>query len=209
MRDDIKMVFEQDPAAKTSFEVVTTYAGLHAVWNHLLAHKLYNKKHYVAARIISQISRFFTGIEIHPGAKIGKRLFIDHGMGVVIGETCTIGDNVTIYQGVTLGGTGKEKGKRHPDIGDNVLIAAGSKILGNIKVDSNVNIGANSVVLTNVPSYSTVVGIPGHIVKQHGKRIGKNFDHFNLPDPIYEQMKQLEKQLEQVKNGEIQDDYII
>lgn len=209
MRDDIKMVFEQDPAAKTSFEVVTTYAGLHAVWNHLLAHKLYNKKHYVAARIISQVSRFFTGIEIHPGAKIGKRLFIDHGMGVVIGETCTIGDNVTIYQGVTLGGTGKEKGKRHPDIGDNVLIAAGSKILGNIKVDSNVNIGANSVVLTNVPSYSTVVGIPGHIVKQHGKRIGKNFDHLNLPDPIYEQMKQLEKQLEQVKNGEIQDDYII
>ncbi|MDY5059349.1 serine O-acetyltransferase [Staphylococcus simulans] len=209
MRDDIKMVFEQDPAAKTSFEVVTTYAGLHAVWNHLLAHKLYNKKHYVAARIISQISRFFTGIEIHPGAKIGKRLFIDHGMGVVIGETCTIGDNVTIYQGVTLGGTGKEKGKRHPDIGDNVLIAAGSKILGNIKVDSNVNIGANSVVLTDVPSYSTVVGIPGHIVKQHGKRIGKNFDHLNLPDPIYEQMKQLEKQLEQVKNGEIQDDYII
>ena len=163
----------------------------------------------MAARIISQISRFFTGIEIHPGAKIGKRLFIDHGMGVVIGETCTIGDNVTIYQGVTLGGTGKEKGKRHPDIGDNVLIAAGSKILGNIKVDSNVNIGANSVVLTNVPSYSTVVGIPGHIVKQHGKRIGKNFDHLNLPDPIYEQMKQLEKQLEQVKNGEIQDDYII
>ncbi|WP_412521669.1 serine O-acetyltransferase [Staphylococcus simulans] len=209
MRDDIKMVFEQDPAAKTSFEVVTTYAGLHAVWNHLLAHKLYNKKHYVAARIISQISRFFTGIEIHPGAKIGKRLFIDHGMGVVIGETCTIGDNVTIYQGVTLGGTGKEKGKRHPDIGDNVLIAAGSKILGNIKVDSNVNIGANSVVLRDVPSYSTVVGIPGHIVKQHGKRIGKNFDHLNLPDPIYEQMKQLEKQLEQVKNGEIQDDYII
>ena len=209
MRDDIKMVFEQDPAAKTSFEVVTTYAGLHAVWNHLLAHKLYNKKHYVAARIISQISRFFTGIEIHPGAKIGKRLFIDHGMGVVIGETCTIGDNVTIYQGVTLGGTGKEKGKRHPDIGDNVLIAAGSKILGNIKVDSNVNIGANSVVLTDVPSSSTVVGIPGHIVKQHGKRIGKNFDHLNLPDPIYEQMKQLEKQLEQVKNGEIQDDYII
>ena len=203
------MVFEQDPAAKTSFEVVTTYAGLHAVWNHLLAHKLYNKKHYVAARIISQVSRFFTGIEIHPGAKIGKRLFIDHGMGVVIGETCTIGDNVTIYQGVTLGGTGNEKGKRHPDIGDNVLIAAGSKILGNIKVDSNVNIGANSVVLTNVPSYSTVVGIPGHIVKQHGKRIGKNFDHLNLPDPIYEQMKQLEKQLEQVKNGEIQDDCII
>ena len=110
MRDDVKMVFEQDPAARTTFEVITTYAGLHAVWSHLIAHKLYNKKRYVLARIISQVSRFFTGIEIHPGAKIGKRLFIDHGMGVVIGETCTIGDNVTIYQGVTLGGTGKEKG---------------------------------------------------------------------------------------------------
>ena len=151
----------------------------------------------------------FTGIEIHPGAKIGKRLFIDHGMGVVIGETCTIGDNVTIYQGVTLGGTGKQKGKRHPDIGDNVLIAAGSKILGNIQIDSNVNIGANSVVLQSVPSYTTVVGIPGHIVKQEGKRIGKTFDHRNLPDPLFEQIKQLERQLEKAKNGEIKDDYII
>ena len=193
MRDDVKMVFEQDPAARTTFEVITTYAGLHAVWSHLIAHKLYNKKRYVLARIISQVSRFFTGIEIHPGAKIGKRLFIDHGMGVVIGETCTIGDNVTIYQGVTLG-TG-EKGKRHPDIGDNVLIAAGSKVLGNIQIDSNVNIGANSVVLQSVPSYTTVVGIPGHIVKQEGKRIGKTFDHRNLPDPLYEQIKQLENNL--------------
>ena len=154
-------------------------------------------------------STIFTGIEIHPGAQIGKRLFIDHGMGVVIGETCRIGDNVTIYQGVTLGGTGKEKGKRHPDIGDNVLIAAGAKVLGNIKIESDVNIGANSVVLESVPSYSTVVGIPGHIVKQDGKRIGKTFDHRNLPDPIYEQLKELEKQLEKTRNGEIQDDYII
>ena len=152
MRDDVKMVFEQDPAARTTFEVITTYAGLHAVWSHLIAHKLYNKKRYVLARIISQVSRFFTGIEIHPGAKIGKRLFIDHGMGVVIGETCTIGDNVTIYQGVTLV-RAQRKGKRHPDIGDNVLIAAGSKVLGNIQIDSNVNIGANSVVLQSVPSY--------------------------------------------------------
>ena len=197
MRDDIKMVFEQDPAARSTIEVVTTYAGLHAVWSHLIAHKLYNNQRYVAARAISQISRFFTGIEIHPGAKIGKRLFIDHGMGV------------TIYQGVTLGGTGKEKGKRHPDIGDNVLIAAGSKVLGNIQISSNVNIGANSVVLQSVPSYSTVVGIPGHIVKQDGKRIGKTFDHRNLPDPLYEQIKHLERQLEKTRNGEIQDDYII
>jgi len=209
IKDDVNMVFEQDPAARTTLEVVTSYAGVHAVWSHLVAHALYKKKKYVLARLISQITRFFTGIEIHPGAQIGKRLFIDHGMGVVIGETCRIGDNVTIYQGVTLGGTGKEKGKRHPDIGDNVLIAAGAKVLGNIKINSNVNIGANSVVLNSVPSYSTVVGIPGHIVKQDGRRIGKTFDHRNLPDPIYEQLKQLEKQLEKTRNGEIQDDYII
>lgn len=203
------MVFEQDPAARTTLEVVTSYAGIHAVWSHLIAHELYKKKKYILARLISQVARFFTGIEIHPRAKIGKRLFIDHGMGVVIGETCNIGNNVTIYQGVTLGGTGKERGKRHPDIGDNVLIAAGAKVLGDIKIDSNVNIGANSVVLNSVPSYSTVVGIPGHIVKQDGRRTGKTFDHRNLPDPVYEQLKELEKQLEKTRNGEIQDDYII
>lgn len=209
IKDDVNMVFEQDPAARTTLEVVTSYAGIHAVWSHLIAHELYKKKKYILARLISQVARFFTGIEIHPGAKIGKRLFIDHGMGVVIGETCNIGNNVTIYQGVTLGGTGKERGKRHPDIGDNVLIAAGAKVLGDIKIDSNVNIGANSVVLNSVPSYSTVVGIPGHIVKQDGRRIGKTFDHRNLPDPVYEQLKELEKQLEKTRNGEIQDDYII
>ncbi len=203
------MVFEQDPAARTTLEVITSYAGIHAVWSHLVAHELYKKKKYVLARLISQVTRFFTGIEIHPGAQIGRRLFIDHGMGVVIGETCRIGDNVTIYQGVTLGGTGKEKGKRHPDIGDNVLIAAGAKVLGNIKIESDVNIGANSVVLSSVPSYSTVVGIPGHIVKQDGRRTGKTFDHRNLPDPLFEQLKELEKQLEKTRNGEIQDDYII
>ncbi|MEH3233683.1 serine O-acetyltransferase, partial [Escherichia coli] len=150
---DVRLGFDQDPAARTTFEVLTAYAGLPAVWSHLIAHKLYNKKHYVLARMISQVSRFFTGIEIHPGAKIGKRLFIDHGMGVVIGETCTIGDNVTIYQGVTLGGTGKQKGKRHPDIGDNGLIVSGSKVLSSIESDSNVNIGANSVDLQAVPRY--------------------------------------------------------
>jgi len=209
IKDDVNMVFEQDPAARTTLEVITSYAGVHAVWSHLIAHELYKKKKYVLARLISQVTRFFTGIEIHPGAQIGRRLFIDHGMGVVIGETCRIGDNVTIYQGVTLGGTGKERGKRHPDIGDNVLIAAGAKVLGNITINANVNIGANSVVLNSVPSYSTVVGIPGHIVKQDGRRIGKTFDHRNLPDPIYEQLKELEKQLEKTRNGEIQDDYII
>lgn len=209
VKDDIQMVFDQDPAARSSFEVVMTYSGLHAIWNYLIANWFFKKKMYFIARSISQISRFFTGVEIHPGATIGKRLFIDHGMGIVIGETCRIGNNVTIYQGVTLGGTGKERGKRHPDIGDNVLIAAGAKVLGNIEVGSNVNIGANSVVLKDVPDYSTVVGIPGRIVKQDGMKVGKNFNHTNLPDPIYEQLKELERQLEKTKNGEIVDDYVI
>ncbi len=203
------MVFDQDPAARSSFEVVMTYSGLHAIWSYLIANWFFKKKMYFIARSISQIARFFTGVEIHPGATIGKRLFIDHGMGIVIGETCRIGNNVTIYQGVTLGGTGKERGKRHPDIGDNVLIAAGAKVLGNIEVGNNVNIGANSVVLKDVPDYSTVVGIPGRIVKQDGLKIGKNFNHTNLPDPIYEQLKELERQLEKTKNGEIVDDYVI
>ena len=209
VKDDIQMVFDQDPAARSSFEVVMTYSGLHAIWSYLIANWFFKKKMYFIARSISQISRFFTGVEIHPGATIGKRLFIDHGMGIVIGETCRIGNNVTIYQGVTLGGTGKERGKRHPDIGDNVLIAAGAKVLGNIEVGSNVNIGANSLVLKDVPDYSTVVGIPGRIVKQDGMKVGKNFNHTNLPDPIYEQLKELERQLEKTKNGEIVDDYVI
>ncbi|WP_353462960.1 serine O-acetyltransferase [Mammaliicoccus sciuri] len=209
VKDDIQMVFDQDPAARSSFEVVMTYSGLHAIWSYLIANWFFKKKMYFIARSISQIARFFTGVEIHPGATIGKRLFIDHGMGIVIGETCHIGNNVTIYQGVTLGGTGKERGKRHPDIGDNVLIAAGAKVLGNIEVGNNVNIGANSVVLKDVPDYSTVVGIPGRIVKQDGLKIGKNFNHTNLPDPIYEQLKELERQLEKTKNGEIVDDYVI
>ncbi|MBL0847837.1 MULTISPECIES: serine O-acetyltransferase [Mammaliicoccus] len=209
VKDDIQMVFDQDPAARSSFEIVMTYSGLHAIWSYLIANWFFKKKMYFIARSISQISRFFTGVEIHPGATIGSRLFIDHGMGIVIGETCNIGNNVTIYQGVTLGGTGKERGKRHPDIGDNVLIAAGAKVLGNIEVGSNVNIGANSVVLKDVPDYSTVVGIPGRIVKQDGLKVGKNFNHTKLPDPIYEQLKELERQLEKTKNGEIVDDYVI
>lgn len=209
VKDDIQMVFDQDPAARSSFEIVMTYSGLHSIWSYLIANWFFKKKMYFIARSISQISRFFTGVEIHPGATIGSRLFIDHGMGIVIGETCNIGNNVTIYQGVTLGGTGKERGKRHPDIGDNVLIAAGAKVLGNIEVGSNVNIGANSVVLKDVPDYSTVVGIPGRIVKQDGLKVGKNFNHTKLPDPIYEQLKELERQLEKTKNGEIVDDYVI
>ena len=168
LKEDIKVIFEQDPAARSYIEVILTYSGLHAIWSHRLAHALHKRKFYFLARVVSQVSRFFTGIEIHPGAIIGKRLFIDHGMGVVIGETCEIGDNVTIYQGVTLGGTGKEKGKRHPTVQDNALIATGAKVLGSITIGENAKIGAGSVVLRDVPSNSTVVGIPGRIAVQNG-----------------------------------------
>lgn len=177
IKEDIEVVFEQDPAARTYLEVILTYSGLHAIWAHRLAHSFYKRKFFFIARAISQISRFFTGIEIHPGAKIGRRFFIDHGMGVVIGETCEIGDNVTVYQGVTLGGTGKEKGKRHPTIEDNALIATGAKVLGSITVGENAKIGAGSVVLKDVPPNSTVVGIPGRVVIRDGVKVKKDLNH--------------------------------
>ncbi|MCZ0703499.1 serine O-acetyltransferase [Natronobacillus azotifigens] len=199
MKQDIAVIFDQDPAARSYIEVILTYSGLHAVWSHRIAHLFYRKKFFFIARVISQISRFFTGVEIHPGAKIGERFFIDHGMGVVIGETCEIGNNVTIYQGVTLGGTGKEKGKRHPTIGDNALIATGAKVLGSIIIGENSKIGAGSVVLEDVPDHSTVVGIPGHVVVQNGQRIKGELDHHKLPDPIDERLAELTDQLIQVK----------
>ncbi|MBQ7668504.1 MAG: serine O-acetyltransferase [Clostridia bacterium] len=161
LMNDAKNILNKDPACRNLLEVFLLYPGFHAVVLHKIAHFLYIKKLYFCARLISQISRFLTGIEIHPGAKIGNNLFIDHGMGVVIGETATIGDNCTIYHNVTLGGTGKDKNKRHPDIGNNVMIGAGAKILGPIKIGNNVKIGANSVVLKNVEDGATVVGIPG------------------------------------------------
>ena len=145
MKEDVEVVFEQDPAARRVLEVVLTYAGLHAVWAHRVAHALFKRKFFFLARVVSQVSRFFTGIEIHPGAKIGRRFFIDHGMGVVIGETCEIGNNVTIFQGVTLGGTGKERGKRHPTLHDNVLVATGAKVLGSITIGENSKVGAGSL----------------------------------------------------------------
>ncbi|MGB3101338.1 MAG: serine O-acetyltransferase, partial [Psychrobacillus psychrotolerans] len=151
MKEDIAVVFEQDPAAHSKLEVILTYAGLHAIWSHRVAHALFKKKFFFLARAITQISRFFTGIEIHPGATIGRRFFIDHGSGVVIGETCEIGDDCTIYQGVTLGGTGKEKGKRHPTLHNNVLVATGAKVLGSIIIGENSKVGAGSVVLKDVP----------------------------------------------------------
>jgi len=199
IREDIEVIFENDPAARTYLEVILTYSGLHAIWAHRIAHFFYKRKLYFIARLISQISRFFTGIEIHPGAKIGRRFFIDHGMGVVIGETCEIGDNVTIYQGVTLGGTGHEKGKRHPTIEDNVLIATGAKVLGAITIGENSKVGAGSVVLKDVPPNCTVVGIPGRIVKQDGKRVAQKLDHNILPDPVFERLTDLEKQIEELK----------
>jgi serine O-acetyltransferase len=199
LREDVRVVFEQDPAARSSIEVILTYSGLHAIWAHRVAHALFNRNLLFLARVISQISRFFTGIEIHPGAKIGRKFFIDHGMGVVIGETCEIGDNVTIYQGVTLGGTGKEKGKRHPTIKDNVLIATGAKVLGSITIGENSKIGGGSVVLKEVPPNSTVVGIPGRVVIQDGKRINKDLNHCDLPDPVADRLREMQNELDKLK----------
>jgi serine O-acetyltransferase len=170
-REDIAAVFERDPAARSYLEVLLCYPGLHALWGHRFNHWLWRHGLRFLARFHSQWVRFWTGIEIHPGARIGHRLFIDHGLGVVIGETAIVGDDVTIYQGVTLGGTGKEKGKRHPTIGNNVSIGSGAKLLGNITIGENCRVGAGSVVLRDVPANSTIVGVPGHIVLRDGKRV--------------------------------------
>jgi len=201
IKSDIKVVFERDPAARSVLEVIFCYPGLHAIWLHRLAHKFHQHNFIFLARLINTFSRFLTGIDIHPGAKLGKGLFIDHGMGVVIGETTEIGDNVTLYQGVTLGGTGKETGKRHPTLGDNVVVASGAKVLGSFKVGSNSKIGAGSVVLCEVPENSVVVGIPGRVVCLDGKRIEQtvdmaiDLDHDRLPDPVAEMQAYLEKQI--------------
>src|SRR5690349_18152062 len=171
MRDDISWILQNDPAAKSALEVVLCYSGLHALWFYRFDHWLWNHGLRLLARWLSQVARLATGIEIHPGAQIGKRLFIDHGMGVVVGETTIIGDEVTIYQGVTLGGTGKEQGKRHPTIGNGVVIGAGSRVLGNIEIGNNSRIGAGSVVLRSLAVDSTVVGVPGHVIFRTGKRV--------------------------------------
>lgn len=197
IKSDVRAVFDNDPAARNRFEVIFTYSGLHAIWSHRIAHAFYTRGWFTLARIISQMNRFFTGIEIHPGARIGKRLFIDHGMGIVIGETCEIGDDVVIYQGVTLGGSGKEKGKRHPTIGNNVVIGSGAKILGSFKVGDQCNIGANSVVLREVPDGSTVVGIPGKVVRLCGKRLDR-LNH-QLPDPFVDVIQMMEQQIKELK----------
>jgi serine O-acetyltransferase len=199
--EDLHNVFDQDPAARSKWEVILTYSGLHAIWTHRIAHWLWKKKRFFLARALSQVSRFFTGIEIHPGAVIGRRFFMDHGMGIVIGETCEIGDDVTLFQGVTLGGTGKEKGKRHPTIGNDVLISAGAKVLGSITIGDHSKIGAGSVVLHNVPQDSTVVGIPGRVVRQNGVKVHHHdLNHTDLPDPVADKMQRLERQIEALQN---------
>lgn len=199
MKEDISTVFKRDPSARTSIEILLTYSGLHAVWCHRIAHWFYNRKLYFIARVISQLSRFVTGIEIHPGAKIGRRCFIDHGMGVVIGETCEIGDDVILYQGVTLGGTGHEQGKRHPTIKDEALIAAGAKVLGSITIGAGSKVGAGSVVLKDVPDHSTVVGIPGRVVVREGAKVKRRLDHHKLPDPVLDDCNELQAQIDELK----------
>lgn len=209
LREDINTIKERDPAARNAVEIFFMYSGLHAIWWYRLSHWFYERKFYGIARFLSQSGRFWTGIEIHPGAKIGKGLFIDHGMGVVIGETTEIGDNVTIYQGVTLGGTGKDVGKRHPTIGNNVLIGSGSKVLGPFTVGDNSKIAANAVVLSEVPPNSTCVGVPARVIKIDGKRICDDLDQVHIPDPVSMELcrlsaklEKLEKQLKEQNNKE-------
>jgi len=185
IREDVAMVMEHDPAAKSRLEVLLCYSGLHAVWFYRVNHWLWNHRLLLLGRWLSQVARLLTGIEIHPGAEIGRRLFIDHGMGVVVGETAIVGNDVTLYQDVTLGGTGKERGKRHPTLEDSVVVGGGARILGNIVVGKNCRIGAGSVVLRSVPPDSTVVGVPGHIIFREGKRVVIT-DPKQINDPLSE-----------------------
>ena len=196
IQQDLRAVFDRDPAARTTLEVFLTYAGFQALLAHRLAHRLWKMRLRLVGRLVSQVARWVTGVEIHPGASIGYGFFIDHGMGVVIGETAEIGDYVTLFQGVTLGGTGKDKGKRHPTLGNHVVVGSGAKVLGNIRIGDSVKIGANSVVLRSVPSNSTVTGIPGRIVKSIGVRVPEEaMDHANIPDPIAERFDVMEREL--------------
>jgi serine O-acetyltransferase len=206
--EDIASVFDRDPAAKSVLEILLCYSGLHALWFYRLNHWLWNHGMRLLSRWLSQVARLLTGIEIHPAAQIGRRLFIDHGMGVVIGETSVIGDDVTLYQGVTLGGTGKEKSKRHPTIGNGVVIGAGARVLGNIRVGDNSRVGAGSVVLRDVPDNATIVGVPGHIVLRSGQRVVIT-DPEQIHDPLSEalaavatQVKDLKERLQKLEGSE-------
>jgi serine O-acetyltransferase len=196
--EHISSIMERDPAPKSRLEVLLCYPGLHAVWIYRFTHRLYNARLYLLARLISQWARWMTGIEIHPGAQIGKRLFIDHGMGVVIGETAVVGNDVTIYQGVTLGGTGKEKGKRHPTILNRVVIGTGAQVLGDITVGENSRVGAASVVIDDVPENSTIVGVPGHIIFRNGKRVVIT-DPREIRDPLSDALSEVAQRVEQLE----------
>jgi serine O-acetyltransferase len=201
LKEDINAVFERDPAAKGYLEVILCCPGLHAIFWHRIAHALYRRKLFFLSRLLSQISRFFTGIEIHPGAVIGRRFFIDHGSGIVIGETAEIGDDVTLYQGVTLGGTGKDKGKRHPTIEHNVTIGSGAKILGPITIGHNAKIGAGAVVVRCIPPNSTAVGVPAHVVRREG--VNETFvdlNHTDIPDPLEDEIRGLERRIRELEN---------
>lgn len=197
---EMSNILQRDPAARNYFEVIFLYPGLHAIVSHRYAHFFYKHKLFLLARIISQISRMFTGIEIHPGAQIGKGLFIDHGMGIVIGETTEIGDNCTIYQNVTLGGTGKDKGKRHPTIGNNVLIGCGAKVLGPFKVGDNAKIAANAVVLYEVPDNSTAVGVPARVVRINNQKVSSmDLDQIHIPDPTSQELCKINKHIHDIE----------
>ncbi len=198
IKNDIRVIRERDPAATSDLEVALLYSGFHAVLAYRLSHKLYEHNKHFAARLVSQGARFLTGIEIHPGAKIGRGLFIDHGSAVVIGETAEIGDNCTIYQGVTLGGTGKHVGKRHPTLGDNVMVGSGAKVLGPFKVGSNSKIAANAVVLDEIPENSTAVGIPARVVKRSGAKVG-DLDQVHIPDPVAQEICRLNIRIDQLE----------
>lgn len=198
IKTDINATKERDPAARSTLEVMLLYPGIHAIAAHRLANKLHKKGFYFSARAVSQLARFATGIEIHPAATIGKGLMIDHGMGVVIGETAEIGDNCTIYQGVTLGGTGKDMGKRHPTLGNNVMVGAGAKVLGPLKIGDNSKVAANAVVLAEIPDDSTAVGIPAKVVKREGVRVN-DLDQIHIPDPVAQEIKRLESKLSELE----------
>lgn len=199
LKEQVETIFREDPAAKSLLEIILCYPGFHAIVMHRLAHRFYRARLFLLARLISQWMRFLTGIEIHPGAKIGRRFFIDHGMGVVIGETAEIGNDVLLYQGVTLGGTGKDKGKRHPTLGNDVVVGGGAKVLGNIMIGNCVKIGAGSVVVHSVPNNSTVVGVPGRIVSAKNANVVAALEHGKLPDPEGQAMEDLTKRIKELE----------
>ena len=196
IKADVRATRERDPAARSDAEVLLLYSGVHAILCYRVAHKLYLSEHYFSARLVSQVARRLTGIEIHPGATIGKRLFIDHGMGLVIGETTEIGDDCTLYQGVTLGGTGKDVGKRHPTLGNNVMVGAGAKVLGPVKIGDNSKIAAGAVVLNEIPEQSTAVGIPAKVVKKKGQKVIGDTDQIHIPDPVAQEFAKMEQKIE-------------